>query len=86
MKSLTPILARFSESELLLLHRLVHQECDEGVLSEKKMRNVYADIFPVVSNIFLPQQFVFSLISITLKDLLLLCKVSTGWHIFILLN
>ena len=56
VKSLTPILTRFSESELLLLHRLVHQECDEGVLSEKKIRNVYADIFPVVFNVFLNSQ------------------------------
>ena len=57
VKSLTPILARFRESELLLLHRLVHQECDEGVLSEKKIRNIYADIFPVVFNIFFLNQF-----------------------------
>ena len=44
----TSILARFTEAELVTLHRLVHQECRDGVLSLKKLKNIYADIFPMV--------------------------------------
>ena len=48
----TSILARFTEAELVILHRLVHQECRDGVLSLKKLKNIYADIFPMVGITF----------------------------------
>ena len=43
---------KFKDSEIIFLQKLVHQECRNGVLTEKRLRKIYADIFPMVRKHF----------------------------------
>ena len=40
-------LTKFSNPEVLVLQRLVQQECQNGLISEKMLVKVYADMFPM---------------------------------------
>ena len=40
-------LTKFSEPEALILHRLVQQECENGLISEERLVKVYAEMFPM---------------------------------------
>ena len=40
-------LTKFSEPEVLILHRLVQQECENGLISEERLVKVYTEMFPM---------------------------------------
>ena len=40
-------MTKFSGPEVLVLQRLVQQECQNGLISEKMLVKVYADMFPM---------------------------------------
>ena len=40
---------RFSDSEMMTIQKLVKQECRNGIVTEKRLRKLYADIFPMVN-------------------------------------
>ena len=39
---------RFTDAEMILLQDLVNQEFSAGVVTERGLRNLYSDIFPMV--------------------------------------
>ena len=59
---------RFSDAEMILLQDLVNQEFSAGVVTERGLRNLYSDIFPMV----MPPKFM--LMSIAFKAFRFLSK------------
>ena len=40
-------LTKFTEPEMLVLHRLVQQECINGLISEERVMKMYIEMFPM---------------------------------------
>ena len=40
-------LTKFTEPEMFVLHRLVQQECINGLISEERLMKVYTEMFPM---------------------------------------